>query len=482
MNRRFFFAAAIGLVVAACTDAIPTEQFEAPRALLSPAGAHVDPALTQQLAGGGAVVAIVTIDDAASTALVTQAVMGTGAGVIGFKHLPMLLAHITPAQATAIASLPGVRGLYADGREELMLREAVQSVRADVVHASGVTGAGVGIAIMDSGVNGLHPDLEFPGKTVANVKFTVDPRDLFTVDGTPRAGMSLFVEDLANTDNTSGHGTHVAGIAAGSGAGSSAGIYRGVAPGAHVVGLGVGDGLHIINSSVLMATDWLLEHGAEHNVRVVNNSWGSSGEFDPNDPISIATRKLYEAGITVVFAAGNEGPGPNTMNRRSVAPWVISVAAGCKIGVVDPTNSASQCQDANGRAPVLAGFSSRGIPGDAMYRPDITAPGVRIVAARSYTGTVMNALDATADANVCNIAIQHVDDYTCASGTSMASPVIAGVVALMVEASQGRITPDGALDALTRTARPLTGYAAWEVGAGFVDAEAAVRRAARIRK
>jgi serine protease AprX len=217
-------------------------------------------------------------------------------------------------------------------------------------------------------------------------------------------------------------------------------------------------------------------------VRVVNNSWGSSGEFDPNDPISIATRKLYEAGITVVFAAGNEGPGPNTMNRRSVAPWVISVAAGCKIGVVDPTNSASQCQDANGRAPVLAGFSSRGIPGDAMYRPDITAPGVRIVAARSYTGTVMNALDATADANVCNIAIQHVDDYTCASGTSMASPVIAGVVALMVEASQGRITPDGALDALTRTARPLTGYAAWEVGAGFVDAEAAVRRAARIRK
>jgi serine protease AprX len=175
------------------------------------------------------------------------------------------------------------------------------------------------------------------------------------------------------------------------------------------------------------------------------------------------------------------------LNPYSVAPWVISVAAGCKVGVTDPTNSEAHCMLDDGtnplvptnnepRAHVLADFSSRGIAGDPLYHPDITAPGVHIVSTRASTGTVLNGSDANHDLRICNISALNQPFYTCASGTSMASPHIAGVVALMQEAAGGRLTPAQVLNALTSTARPLPGYAQWEVGAGFVDAYAAVMK------
>lgn len=441
----------------------------------------VDGALASELldtSSTDAVVAIVTFDPArTSSAALSGAAVGLGAEVMTFRHLDMVAVLATPGEIASIGSLEGVQGVYANGTDHVLLRESVQSMRADQAWDAGYTGAGVGVAIMDSGLDGNNPDVAFPGKTVANLKFFARFGDLTEDDGTPRPGGELYLENVTNTDNTSGHGTHVAGIAAGSGE-STYGAYRGVAHGADLVGLSVGEGLAIVNLSVLQATDWLIENHARYNIQVVNNSWGSNGAFDPNDPVNRAMRALYDAGLTVVFAAGNEGPGENTMNRRSVAPWVISVAAGCKRGVLDPSNSQSQCSD--GRDRVLANFSSRGIPGDPMYRPDVTAPGVRIVSTRSGTG-VMNALDATADANVCNIGIQNLSNYTCASGTSMAAPHVAGLVALMAEAAGGRITPDQALDLLTRTAIPLDGYGAWEVGAGWADALGAVRAAARLR-
>lgn len=163
------------------------------------------------------------------------------------------------------------------------------------------------------------------------------------------------------------------------------------------------------------------------------------------------------------------------MNRRSVAPWVISVAAGCKL-VPDPTNSAVHCEDPTGagRDPVLADFSSRGIPGDPLQHPDVTAPGVHIVSARASTGTTVNALTAN-HTHLCNVSAENQPFYLCASGTSMAAPHLAGVIALIEEASGGTLTPDQTLDVLMRTARPLPGYEFWEVGAGYVDALAAVQ-------
>ncbi len=444
---------------------------------LSGVSAKIDPELSASLnvASTDPVVVIVNFDPARTTSgTLAGALQGLGAQVMTFKHLSMVAATVLPAQVATVAGMPGVEGVYDNGTERLLMRESVQSIRADVAHAAGYTGAGVGVAIMDSGINGLNPDVAFPGKTVANVKFVANFADLTEDDGTPRVGGELFVENLANTDNTSGHGTHVAGTVAGSGA-STSGAYRGVAPGAHLVGLSVGEGLSIVNVMVLQATDWLIENAARYNVQVVNCSWGSNGEFDPADPVNEAMSALHDAGMTVVFAAGNEGPAENTLNRRSVNPDVISVAASCKINVlVDPTNSQSQCND--GRARVVADFSSRGIPGDAMWHPDITAPGVRIVSTRGYL-SAMTGLDASSDARVCNIGIQNLQNYTCASGTSMASPHIAGVAALMEQASGGSITPDQTLAVLRATARPLTGYAEWEVGAGYADAYAAARAA-----
>ncbi|HEX5725597.1 MAG TPA: S8 family serine peptidase [Longimicrobiaceae bacterium] len=488
--KRLLPLAACALALAACQDL--TEPTAAPVAPSAPrasvaAGGLVEPALAASLASLSAtdqVLVIVNYDEAAtSTPALTQQIVGLGARVATFRHLSIVLALATPGQVNAIAALPGVQGVYDNGQDRLLLREATTSMRANLAWAAGVTGKGVGVAIMDSGINGQNPDVPFPGKVVQNVKFTSRFADLFDTGdpSLPRVAGDLYVENLANTDLTSGHGTHVAGIVAGSGA-STFNAYRGVAPGAHLVGLSVGESLVVVNVSVLQAVDWLLENAARYNIQVVNNSWGGEGEFDPLDPVNEAMRELHDAGITVVFAAGNSGPGENTLNPRSAAPWVISVAAGCKLYVLDPTNSAAECQDEGGRAPALAGFSSRGIPGDPLYHPDITAPGVNIVSTRSLTGTSLNALDAPFDVLTCNIGVQNLQNYTCASGTSMASPAVAGLVALMEEASGGRLTPDQALSILTQTARPLTGYGQWEVGAGYTDAYAAVLAARKLRR
>jgi serine protease AprX len=481
--KRILLLSTLALSLAACQDGAPTASAripaDAPAASLI-AGGLVDPELSALLASASPtdrLLAIVNFDPAATDAATFAGqVRGLGAGVITFRHLSMVVALATPSEIASIATLQGVEGIYDNGTDRILLRESVASIRGDEARNAGYTGKGIGIAIMDSGINGMNPDVAFPGKTVANVKFAANVRDLFEDDGTPRPAGRLFAENVANTDLTSGHGTHVAGIAAGSGA-STFGAYRGVAPGAHLVGLSVGEGLSIVNVSVLLATDWLIENAGRYNVHVVNCSWGSNGEFDPLDPVNEAMSALHDAGITVVFAAGNEGPAQNTMNRRSVNPDVISVAAGCKLYVMDPTNSASQCVDAGGRAAVLAGFSSRGRPGDEMWRPDVTAPGVRIVSTRSATGAA--ALSGiTSDARSCNLALQHLQNYTCMSGTSMAAPHVAGVVALMEEATGGAMSPDQTLRFLQNTARPIPGYEPWEVGTGYVDAYSAAKTAA----
>ncbi|HEU4557859.1 MAG TPA: S8 family serine peptidase [Longimicrobium sp.] len=485
--KRTLLLPLLAVAVAACHDVAPTAPAapEAPAQVLTTAnGVRIDPRLSSALAVAAPtqkLVVIVNYDPArTTTASIARQAGQLGAGIMTFRNLSMMVALATPQQIQGIIGLGGVESVYANRIEPLLLREAVVGMRADQVWAGGHTGKGVGIAIIDSGINGLNTDVGYPTKTVKNLKFTLN-FSYATEDTTtlPRPGGELFVDNLPNTDNTGGHGTHVAGIAGGNG-GTSFGAYRGVAPGANLIGLSAGEGLHVLYASVLQAVDWMIDNRVRYNIKVVNNSYGGMGTFDPTDPVEEAFRTVHENGITVVFAAGNDGPGENTMNVHSVGPWAISVAAGCKLFVLDPTNSASQCQDAGGRAPVLAGFSSRGIPGDPMQKPDITAPGVRIVSARSYTGVVA-PLGLTSDLNACNIGFQNLDDFTCMSGTSMAAPAVAGVVALMQEAAGGKLTPTQVEQLLKSTARPQPGYAEWEQGAGYVDAYAAVQAAKAYR-
>ena len=268
---------------------------------------------------------------------------------------------------------------------------------------------------------------------------------------------------------SSGHGTHCAGISAGNGT-ASGGFYQGVAKDANLLGIGTGDALFILWA--LAGFDYLLDHAQQFNVKVVNNSWGSSGgsqAWDPKDPINKATKKVHDRGITVVFAAGNDGPAPDTMNPYAEAPWVIGVAAGCY------PQDAVHCPDG-----LLTDFSSRGLPGSAQFHPTLTAPGAHLVSTRAVTGVYLNAADANHDATICHIAGGNLQYYTCASGTSMAAPHVVGTVALMQQAAGGRLSPDQVKKALVNTAQPMlkndgTPYALWEVGAGYLDAYAAVR-------
>src|SRR3989449_5442552 len=131
-----------------------------------------------------------------------------------------------------------------------------------------------------------------------------------------------------------------------------------------------GDVLFVL--SALEGFDWVLANRSRYGIRVISNSWGTTGSFSADDPINVASKMAHDAGLVVVFAAGNAGPATNTLNPYCVAPWVICVAAGAKDG------------------KTLADFSSRGIAGDPLYHPTITAPGVNIAAARATTGIVIN--------------------------------------------------------------------------------------------
>jgi serine protease AprX len=410
---------------------------------------EVDSLLRQQLAAAAPnaqLEAIVTYN-AMPTALDVTAARSRGLLVHQFKALPMLAVRGTPAQIQSTFTLSGVRSVYFNAPLNYLMRESVPLIGADRVWSElGYTGRGVGVAVIDSGIDATHPDLTLGTATVQNIKIVAP--NFFS-------GGSVILENQANSDTSSGHGTHVAGTIAGRGTASS-GYYKGVAPEASLIGIGAGDALFILFA--LQGFDYVLENADRYNIKVISNSWGSSGEFAPGNPINVASKVAHDRGIAVVFAAGNEGPGDNTLNPYSVAPWVIGVAAGNKDG------------------QTLADFSSRGIPGDSLYYPTITAPGVDIVSTRGLN-TVLPLLAARNDANINPLWIPY---YSHMSGTSMATPHISGVLALMIEANPS-LSPAILKDLLIKTATPMPGYALHEVGAGYVDAYRAVVEAKATR-
>lgn len=406
--------------------------------------AEIDPLLTNVLAAAGLtnlVEGVVTFDHPpTSSDLATLA--ATGVEVLPFRVLPMVAVRGTTVQFRGLFTLPGVRSIYYNRRLAYFLDESAPLVGADRVWTEvGYTGAGVTVAVIDTGIDATHPDLSFREKVLQNVKIAPD---LF-------GSGPLIIEGLLNTDTTSGHGTHVASTAAGTGA-ALAGKYGGIAPGASLVGIGAGDLLVVL--AALEGFDWVLENGEKYGIRVISNSWGTEGSFSPDDPINVASKTAHDAGLAVLFAAGNAGPDPNTLNPYCVAPWVICVAAGHKDG------------------RTLADFSSRGVAGDPLYHPTITAPGVNIAAARATTGIVINTFFAVDLIDLGTDAVW----YAAASGTSMATPHVSGTIALMLEANPG-LTPDLMKGILEETATPMPGYGEHEVGAGTLNAFEAVRAA-----
>ncbi|MFV2100037.1 S8 family serine peptidase [Micromonospora sp. LOL_024] len=300
----------------------------------------------------------------------------------------------------------GVERVWLDGRRQLTLEHSVPQIGAPAAHQAGYTGQGIRVAVLDTGVDAAHPDLVGRVAEAQNFTEETDPGDVV------------------------GHGTHVASIIAGSGA-ASAGSYRGVAPDATLVSGKVCEESGCPESAILAGMHWAAgDAGAD----VVNLSL--SGTDTPEvDPLEEAVNTLTaQTGALFVISAGNAG-------RAGRIGSPASADAALAVGAVD-------------RDDELAYFSSQGPRvGDDGLKPEITAPGVDIVAARGQ-GTLLG--DPVGE------------QYVSLSGTSMSAPHVAGAAALLAE-QRGDATAEQLKSILMASALAhpeLTGY---QQGAGRVD-------------
>ncbi|GAA2665856.1 S8 family serine peptidase [Streptomyces aculeolatus] len=317
-----------------------------------------------------------------------------------------------PGGAGASAKAPktlagGVAKVWLDDKVEAVLDESVPLIGAPEAWRKGLDGTGVTVAVLDTGVDATHPDLA--GRIAASKSF---------VQG----------EEVVDKH---GHGTHVASTIAGSGAASD-GSYKGVAPGAELaVGKVLSNAGSGSTSQIVAGMEWATK---EVDAKIVSMSLGSSAT-DGSDPLSRSVNELTSSTDSLfVIAAGNDGPGRETVSAPGTADAALTVAA-------------------TDKSDALPDFSSRGPRfGDGALKPDIAAPGAGIAAARASGTSMGTPVD---------------DDYTAANGTSMATPHVAGAAAVLAQQH-----PDWSWSrlktALMSTSRDA-GHSPAEQGAGRLD-------------
>lgn len=315
-----------------------------------------------------------------------------------------------------------VTRIYMDREVRALLDTATPSVGSTAAQAAGYTGQGTTIAVIDTGIY-RHPDLTLPTNRIIGF------RDLIHNRTTPY------------DDN--GHGTHVAGDAAGNGH-QSGGRYRGPAPEANLVGVKVLDSRGSGSlSTVIAGIEWCINNRNRYGIRIISMSLGSPAASSyKDDPVCRAVESAYRAGITVVAAAGNEGPGAATISSPGISPYVITVGA-------DDDHSTPNISD-----DTSAYFSSRGPTIDGLQKPDVVSPGVNIISLRSPR-SYLDYLEAGARVGTY---------YFNLSGTSMATPIVSGTIAQLLQANP-QLTPDQIKQILVSRAINL-GYNANEQGSG----------------
>jgi subtilisin family serine protease len=330
--------------------------------------------------------------------------------------VPAVALSATSSQIEALSRQADVDRIWPDLRVHACLDMSVPLIGAPNAWREGYTGTGVRIAILDTGIDPEHPD--FAGRIASTADFTG--------------------EGIADA---SGHGTHVAGIAAGDGR-TSGGKYAGVAPGAHLYIAKVLDSQGAaFMSDVMVGIDWAVKQ----QVHVMNLSLSGPPPCDGTDALSEACDLAGERGFVICVAAGNSGPRAVTIGPPGCARQVITVGASTD----DDT---------------LLEASSRGPTADGRVKPDVLFPGAGIIACRANDTSLGNALNQA---------------YTEASGTSMATAHASGTAALLLEAEPG-LTP-GEIKRLIMGVATDLGLEENSQGAGRGDAYAALI-SARVRQ
>ncbi len=289
-----------------------------------------------------------------------------------------------------------------------------------------LTGHGVGIAVMDTGI-GSHPDLTEADGCLAGFFDTVN-------------GRSNYYDD-------NGHGTHIAGIIAGNGSASN-GMYRGIAPGSRIYMIKIlnnkGEGN---TTNVLIGINWILQNYKKYNIRIVNISVGSTRNkhFDETSPLVQGVNKLWTAGLVVLTAAGNHGPEPYSIGAPGNSRKIITVGA------------SDVMQSGNGKD-----YSGRGPTSSCIKKPDIVAPGSNVTSCMPANKPVFPPFG-----KYFNRENQVKSLYTARSGTSMSTPVVSGCIALLLQKYPGMTNKDVKLH-LRNTAYDL-GYPHSRQGWGLVQ-------------
>ncbi|HUR34912.1 MAG TPA: S8 family peptidase [Vicinamibacterales bacterium] len=363
---------------------------------------------------------------------------------------------IPDSALAALEALPQVESAHQDRPAWAADYLSTRATGANVVQQSlDLTGRGIGVAVVDSGITSWHDDLTAGDSRTYPY---ADQRVSKFVD---------FVSGQTMPYDDHGHGSHVAGIILGNGY-DSHGRQAGIAPDASLVSLKVLDaeGKGTI-SRIIAALDWVAANARTYNIRVVNLSVGAAvTQSYWIDPLALAARRLTERGIVVVAAAGNLGQNADGGRQYGGivapgnAPWVLTVGA-------SSTEGTTRAQD-----DVVAAFSSLGpTRGDYLAKPDLVAPG-RGVLSLAVPGSTL--YQANASYLVSGGVKTGSPAYLSLSGTSMAAPQVSGAVALMLQANP-RLTPNLVKAILQYTARADSSYGALQQGAGFLDVGGAVR-------
>ena len=403
-------------------------------------------------------------------------------GYYAYDVLPMGYSLLSGDQIATVAGWDEVRRVSANHELDWEHDDARPDTNAEEVQAgegldAAYTGENVHAAVIDTGIDGAHPDLE--GNLAANWQWVGDPLD---DDG------DLWVDvGLTNTDDV-GHGTHCSGSIGADGSASD-GEYRGMAPDVTLTSYSTNATLLLLKAT--SAYDHLIERqrAGEHHVQIASNSYGvGPGDFDPWDPLAIATWYAHEEGILATFSAGNDGPGNDTLGQRKQAPYVFSVAAThydqsiadfSSRGDVDGNHDRETAYD--NVVDLYSGVPEDEIDGPyGLHRPAVGAKGAMVMS----TLNPAHPLQA--------YAVDDEEWYGLLSGTSMANPVAAGCAALFIDAyveNHGEFphprdvinTLEAAADAdATADLDDPEGegeYTTTNVGTGYVDALAAARRA-----